>query len=160
MPETVRKPAILLVFTALLRIGLGLFFLIVALRKIPQLDITADFLTRSRILPEYFSLPLACIGVGMELTIGVCFVLRIAYRAASIWGSVMTSIFLLLYVQGWVRGLELSCNCLGNQHEVINYPMDSGLRLLLLGAVLILVWDSRQPERSLWKFRKLDFSDF
>ncbi len=154
-----RKPVILLVFINLLRIGLGIFFVVTSLLKIPQLDETADFLTRSRILPVECSLPLACIGVGMELLVGICFVLRRAYRAAALWGCVMTAVFLFLYVQGWVRGLELSCNCIGVKHVIIHYPLDSAMRALLLGAMIILAWDSRQNETKLWKFRRFDFSD-
>ncbi len=153
------KPVILTIFTNLLRTGLGLFFAVTAVLKIPQLDQTADFLTRSRLLPEQYSLPLACVGVGMELLVGICFVLRKTYRAAALWGGVMTAVFLFLYVQGWVRGLELSCNCLGTQHMIINYPLDTTLRVLLFVGVMILIWDSRHRQTSLWKFRSLDFSD-
>ena len=158
-PELVRKPLILLVFINLLRVGLGIFFVVTAVLKIPQLAETADFLTRSRLLPEECSLPLACIGVGMELLVGICFILRRAYRAAALWACVMTAVFLFLYVQGWARGLELSCNCLGTRHVIINYPLDSAMRALLFAATLVLAWDSRQSESFLWKFRRFDFSD-
>lgn len=157
--ESVKRPLILLVFINLLRVGIGMFFVVTSLLKIPHLDETADFLTRSRLLPAQCSLPLACIGVGMELLVGICFVSRWAYRAATLWGCGMTMVFLFLYVQGWMRGLELSCNCMGVRHTIINYPLDSVLRVLLVGAMLILVWDSRQSESGLWKFRRLDFSD-
>lgn len=154
-----RKPFILRLLLFLLRIGFGLFFLTVGLLKITQLSETADFITRSRLLPQAFSLPLACIGVGMELVVGVCLLFRLAYRGATLWGSVMTATFLFLYVQGWIRGLDLTCNCLGSPHSIVNYPTDTGLRVLLLGAMGILLWDSRQPDSGLWKFRKFDFSE-
>lgn len=154
-----RKPRLLLALTFLLRVGMGIFFLATGLLKIGSLDETADFLTRSRLLPAFFSMPLACTGVAMELVVGGCLLLRAAYRGATLWGCVMTSVFLLLYAQAWARGLELSCNCLGATHEIVNYPFDTGMRALLLGAMLILVWDSRQPSPLLWRFRRLDFSD-
>ncbi|MCH5285420.1 MAG: DoxX family protein [Akkermansiaceae bacterium] len=156
---TTRKPRLLLLLTFLLRVGMGMFFIITGLLKISGLDETAEFLTRSRLLPEFFSMPLACIGVAMELVVGVCLLLRLLYRGAALWGSVMTSIFILLYLQAWIRGLELSCNCLGSTHEIVNYPLDTGMRLLLLGGMLILVWESRQSSSYLWKFHRLDFSD-
>lgn len=156
---TPRKPRILLILTFMLRVGMGIFFLITGLLKIGALDETAQFLTRSRLLPEIFSMPLACTGVAMELVVGLCLTLRAAYRGATLWGCVMTGVFLVLYTQAWARGLELSCNCLGSTHEIVNYPLDTGMRALLLGAMLILVWDSRQPSTALWKFRRLDFSD-
>lgn len=154
-----RKPRLLLFLTFLLRVGMGVFFLCTGLLKISGLDETAQFLTRSRLLPELFSMPLACTGVAMELVVGACLLLRAAYRGAALWGCVMTGVFLLLYAQAWARGLELSCNCLGATHEIVNYPLDTGMRALLLGAMLILFWDSRQPNALLWKFRRFDFSD-
>lgn len=154
-----RKPKLLLALTFLLRVGMGLFFLSTGLLKIAHLDETAEFLTRSRLLPQLFSMPLACMGVAMELIVGGCLLMRAAYRGAALWGCVMTGVFLALYTQAWARGLELSCNCLGTSREIVNYPLDTGMRALLLGAMLILVWDSRQSNTLLWKFRKLDFSD-
>ena len=157
--RSTRRPRILLLLTFLLRVGLGLFFIITGLLKIGGLDETAEFLTRSRLLPEWCSMPLACTGVAMELVVGVCLLLRVAYRGATLWGSIMTGVFILLYMQAWARGLELSCNCLGSSHEIVNYPLDTGMRMLLFGGMLLLIWDSRQSSSYLWKFRRLDFSD-
>lgn len=142
---------------ALLRMGLGLFFLVTAFGKIAGLGETADFLTRSAILPAIFSLPLACIGVAMEITVAVCLVLRRSYRGATVWGAVMCSVFLLLYAQAWARGLELSCNCLGDTHDIVNYPLDTGLRFILLGAMALLIWDSRS-QAAPRKTKRFDFS--
>ncbi|MBQ7024477.1 MAG: DoxX family membrane protein [Akkermansia sp.] len=148
------------VLLSLLRIGLGVFFLVTGVLKIGELGETADFLTRSELLPEFFSMPLACIGIAMELVVAVCLVFRMSYRGAAIWGSVMTGVFLVLYAQAWARGLSLSCNCLGSTHEIVNYPQDTGVRLLLLGAMLLLVWDSRRYGAfSNRKPRSFDFSD-
>lgn len=143
----------------LLRLGLGGFFLLTGLQKLAGMDEMADFLTRSRILPAFFSMPLACIGLAMELVVAVCLLTRRSYRGATVWGVVMCSIFLLLYFQGWMRGLELSCNCLGSSHTITDYPFDTGMRLLLLGAMLLLFWDSRRPAPTFMKLRKYEFED-
>ena len=142
---------------SLLRLGLGLFFLITAVLKIDQLGDTAEFLTRSRLLPASCSLPLACIGVAMELVVALCLLLRRSYRGASLWALVMCTVYLLLYAQAWARGLDLSCNCLGSAHEIVNYPLDTGLRLLLLAAVTLLLWDARRP-RAARRGQRFDFS--
>ena len=157
--HTDRSPRVLQMLVFLLRVGLGLFFITTALLKVAHMDEMADFLTRSRLLPGMFSMPLASIGLAMELVVGVCLTFRLAYRGAALWGLVMTGIFTLLYAQAWARGLELSCNCMGSSHAIVNYPLDTTVRLLLLGAMALLVRDSRQSVALLWKFRKLDFSD-
>lgn len=143
----------------LLRLGLGGFFLLTGLQKLAGMDEMADFLTRSRILPAFFSMPLACIGLAMELVVAVSLLTRRSYRGATVWGVVMCSIFLLLYFQGWMRGLELNCNCLGSSHTITDYPFDTGMRLLLLGAMLLLFWDSRRPAPTFMKLRKYEFED-
>ena len=143
----------------LIRMGLGGFFLLTGLQKLTGMDEMADFLTRSRILPAFFSMPLACIGLAMELVVAVCLLTRRSYRGATVWGVVRCSTFLLLYFQGWVRGLELSCNCLGSSHTITDYPFDTGMRLLLLGAMLLLFWDSRRPAPTFMKLRKYEFDD-
>ena len=143
----------------LLRLGLGGFFLLTGLQKLAGMDEMADFLTRSRILPAFFSMPLACIGLAMELVVAVCLLTRRSYRGATVWGVVMCSVFLLLYFQGWMRGLELSCNCLGSSHTITDYPFDTGMRLLLLGAMLLLFWDSRRPPPPLLRPREHGVED-
>lgn len=153
-----KNTRIITVLLNLLRIGLGLFFLCTAAMKVSGLGETAEFLTRSRLLPEFFSLPLACTGVAMELLVGLALFTRRMYEGATIWGMVMCSVFLLLYTQAWARGLELSCNCTGTTHEIVNYPLDTGLRLLLLGGMILLFWDARRMAAEPRKLQQFDFS--
>ncbi len=145
---------------SLLRIGLGLFFLGTGLQKISGLDETAQFIIRSQLyLPELLAMPLACTGVAMELIVGACLLTRFLYRGAAAWGIIMCSVFLLLYAQAWARGLTLSCNCLGSTHAIDNYPLDTGMRVLLLGAMTLVLWDSRQESFTFGGTRKLDVSE-
>lgn len=143
-----------------LRLGLGGFFLLTGVQKVAAMNEMVDFLTRSRILPAFFSFPLACLGLAMELVVAVCLLTKWNYRGATVWGVAMCGVFLLLYFQGWLRGLELSCNCLGSTHEITDYPFDTGMRLLLLGGMLLLFWDSRRPAPTFMKLRKYEFEDF
>lgn len=142
-----------------LRLGLGGFFLLTGVQKLAAMNEMEDFLTRSSILPAFFSFPMACIGLAMELVVAVCLLTRRSYRGATLWGIVMCGVFLLLYFQAWMRGLELSCNCLGSTHEITDYPFDTGMRLLLLGGMLLLFWDSRRPAPTFMKLRKYEFDD-
>ena len=130
--------------TTLLRVGMGLFFLVVGIMKVAQVGDTANFIMRSDVLPQWCSTPLACAGIAMELVVAVCLLLKRHYQGATLWGTVMCCVFVFFYVQGWVRGLELSCNCLGTAHEIVDYPADTVLRLMLLGAMLLLHWDARR----------------
>ncbi len=144
----------------LLRVGMGVFFVGTGILKISSLDETAQFLMRSKLyLPEILTMPLACTGVAMELIVGACLLGRYMYRGAAAWGVIMCSVFLLLYAQAWARGLSLSCNCLGSTHEIDNYLLDTIMRLLLLGAMLLILWDSRQETFTFGEARRLDVSE-
>ncbi len=154
-----RKPHFLRLLFFLLRFGLGCFFLFTGLSKITALHETALMLTRSDILPESLSMPLASIGVAMELVVGLCLVFRLSYRAATLWLSVMCSVFVLLFVQAWLRGLSLSCNCWGELAEVTNYPLEVCYRLLILGAAILLCWDAFRENRLQPAKKPLNFSD-
>lgn len=152
-----RRPAVLFLLITMLRIGLGTFFIITGVLKTAQLNVTSEFLTRSRLLPEIFSLPLASLGVAMEVIVGLCLLLRKAYLGASFWGGIMSLIFFLLYTQAWVRGLDLTCNCVGTAHHIVNYPLDTALRLLLLVGMSLLIWDAMQKRTDIWKFTPIEF---
>lgn len=150
------------ILLTLLRIGLGAFFLINSVIKLNAKALweNAQFMTGSDILPEWCSMPLTCIGMMMELVVGVCLLFRLNYRGATIWGTVMTGVFFILYAQAWARGLELSCACTGSAHSIENYPVDTGARLLLVGGMLMLLWDSRRNgAEKKRKSPKFDFSD-
>lgn len=142
----------------LMRMGLGLFFLYTAVMKLGDMTTTASFLTRSDLLPELFSMPLAALGLAMEFLVGLAFLFKFSFRAAATWSVVMTSCYLALFLQAWARGLELSCNCLGSDTPIMNYPLDSAYRLLLLFACITMLWHACNEERRGPASKKLDFS--
>ncbi len=153
------RSAILRLMLNLVRLSLGVFFLYTSIAKVPDLPTTALFLTRSNIFPESASMPLACIGVAMEFVVGFCILFRCCYFATSLWSLVMTSSFIALFVQAWIRGLDLSCNCTGVTEHIANYPLEVGYRLLLAGACLITLWDAYRLSLIAKKGKPLDFSE-
>ena len=154
-----KKSIILSLMLLLLRLSLGIFFLWTSIQKFSDLPTTALFITRSLILPESFSYPLACIGVAMEFIVALGLITRCYYGGISLWASLMSGTFLLLFTQAWLRGLDLSCNCTGNEEPILNYPLDVGLRLLLFGSCLLLVWDAKRLSEQKKPRKNLDFSD-
>ncbi len=144
---------------AMLRVGLGLFFLYTSLSKVSDLAATADFMTRSRVLPEFFSMPLSCIGVSMEIVVALCLISKSMYRGASLWLVIMCGVFVVLFAQAWIRGLDLSCNCTGSLQAIENYPLEVSSRCILLAAGALLLWDAWRSEPRPWKSRPFDFSD-
>lgn len=143
----------------ILSIGLGIFFIIIGLMKLLQLDLLRADIVRFQMFPDGWEWGIAPLGVACELVIGCCLVFRKMYAAATIAGSLMCLLFVTIFVQGWIRGLPLSCACLGVERVVGNYPLEIFWRLLLLGGMLLLVWDSRRQNRLFNKVVRLDFRD-
>jgi hypothetical protein len=147
------------IFFTVLRVGMGLFFLIVGGRKVVQIDQLQADIVRFDFLPSGWEWIVACLAVALELVVGFSFVFKKLYQGATILGIAMACVFVSLFVQGWIRGLSLSCNCLGFEKEVVSYPTEVGMRLLLLGLMLALFWDAFHRGKTLFKPKRLDFSE-
>ncbi len=143
----------------ILRVGIGLFFLIVGVKKSLSVDRLEADIIRFDIVPVGWEWLLACLGIAVEIVIGVCFLFRKMYAGASLLGLMLTGCFVGIFVQGWIRGLSLSCNCLGVQRDVENYFFEVTWRVLLLGVMLLLFRDANNRERVYFKPVRLDFSD-
>ncbi len=158
-PYSMRKPISFIFLAFLVRLALGALFLYTGFSKVMDISGTAQTITQADILPVSYSLPLAYIGIAMEILLGFCLMFKLAYAATSLWTNVLCAVFLSIFVQAWIRGLDLSCNCLGMNSDVQEYPLEICLRLLLLGASLCLSWDAFHPNRVDKKKRSLDFSE-
>lgn len=145
--------------TKILSMGLGIFFIVIGLMKLFQLDLLRADIVRFQLFPDGWEWAIAPLGVACELVVGICLLFRKMYTAAAIIGSLMCFLFVTIFVQGWIRGLPLSCACLGVERVVDNYPLEIFWRLLLLGAMLVLVWDSMRQSRLFDKVVRLDFRD-
>lgn len=143
----------------LLRVAMGAFFLYTSFAKLGSMDETGQFITRSDIFPEYVSMPLAFVGIAMEMIVGFGLFFKWQYRGAVIWALIMCTSFIAFFINAWARGLSLSCNCFGSQDVIDNYPVELSYRLLLLGAILLLYWDVRRQRTQSWKRVELDLSE-
>ena len=86
----------------LLRLGMGGFFLFVAVRKLLHLDQLQETIDRFSIFPEAWGHPLACLGVSCEIAVGMGLLFRRTCAGAALLGSALTFAFVALFVQGWV----------------------------------------------------------
>ncbi len=144
----------------LLRWGMGIFFLVVAGRKILHLDVLQATIDRFAVFPPEWSHPMACLGLACELVVGLGLLIRRICAGAALLGSALTFSFVAFYVQGWIRGLSLSCNCLGGEAtDVISYPFEVGWRVGLFILMLLILWDSCKKGKHYFKFSRLDFSE-
>ncbi len=153
-----RRPLSVNIIIHLLRIAVASLFLYTGIGKVTDIAGTAQTITQADFLPLFFSTPLAYLAVSMEIVLGFCLLFKRHYPAATLWANLLCSVFLFIFVQAWIRGLDMSCNCLAMNMSVQEYPLEVSLRLILLGATLCLTWDAAHPIASTKRKRKLDFS--
>ncbi len=153
-----RKSLSIVVLVHILRLAIGLLFLYTGIGKVTDIETTAQTITQADVLPVVLSPPLAYLGVAMEIVLGFCLVFKRSYPAAALWANLLCFVFLLMFLQAWVRDLDMSCNCLAMNKSIQQYPLEVSLRLILLGASLCLTWDALNPSFSSKRKRNLDFS--
>ncbi len=143
------------VFFSILRLLLGAFFLFVGVRKLFRLDPFIEDIARFSLFPVSWEEWIAYTGIACELVIGVCFLLRRFYVPAVLLATCMCFSFVVIFVQGWIRGLSLSCHCLGVERQVTSYPFEVAWRVVLLGLVLSLLWEIYHKSRNLFSTSRL-----
>ena len=143
----------------LLRVGMGGFFLFVAGRKLLHLDQLQATIDRFSIFPEAWGHPLASLGGAGEIVGGLGLLFRRTCSGAALLGSALTFTFVALFVQGWIRGLSLSCNCIGVEREVTSYPFEVAWRLGLFALMLVILWSSSRKGKTYFNVTRLDFSE-
>lgn len=85
--------------------------------------------------------------MSCEIVVGLGLLFRRTCAGAALLGSALTFTFVALFVQGWARGLSLSCNCIGVERAVTSYPFEVAWRLVLFFLMLILLWDPAGREK-------------
>lgn len=139
----------------MIRILLGVFFLVTGVLKLTRMGPFVDDVARFDLFPPDWEMWIAYLGIGCELVVGFCFLARILYESA-VWLAVgMCSVFVAIFLQGWMRGLSLTCNCLGVERSVHSYPFEIGWRLILLLMVLSLLWEIHRKRRFVSTFGRL-----
>jgi len=149
---------------ALLRIALGVFFSVIAIAKMRSIAALIEEMGRFDVLPQllvdYHALEaVVYLGLALELVLGICLLGKWCYQAAVRMLPVLCLLFVLLFVQGWIRGLSLSCHCLGVARNVENYPLEVAWRVALMLLTALLLWDSYRQGKQVFHSRRMKVID-
>ena len=99
----------------LLRVSLGVIFIISSLSKLPHQSEFTTTVMSYRILPDALARPLAAVLPFVELFVGCCLVLGLFTQFASALSILMTMGFIVADVWAMARHVEgFRCGCLGN----------------------------------------------
>lgn len=123
-----------------IRIILAGFFIVAGGLKIwdPQ-SLTAAIETY-QVLPYSLAVLLSLYMPWLEVLAGIGILTKKLYVGSLLIIGGLLLLFIIALVQGWIRGLDVTCGCFGNADQTnnTNYPLLIGRDLLLLGAAGLL----------------------
>lgn len=117
----------------------GFFLVAGGLKIIDPKSLTAAIETY-QILPYAAAVVLSLYLPWLEVLAGLGVLLKKYYGGSLLILTALLALFTVALLQGWVRGLDVTCGCFGNPDHVnqTNYPFLVGRDLLLLAASLVL----------------------
>lgn len=130
-----------IIFRAI-QVGLGVVFVWAAGNKlfVSGLEVFLKDIGNFRLVGEPWDAVIAYTLPWLEMIVGLCLILHIQQRGASLLATLMTVVFLGAIISAWTRGIDLHCGCFGKSTEAVHYPWKTAQLLGQLGAcVLCLV---------------------
>lgn len=105
----------------LIRIALGIIFIVAAYPKIIRPDEFADGINNYRILPYFLVNIMAICLPWVELLFGLFLVFGLRLKAVSFGVLVLMVVFITALISAWVRGIDITCGCFGTGGEIVSY---------------------------------------
>jgi uncharacterized membrane protein YphA (DoxX/SURF4 family) len=134
------------VASTLLRLGLGVLWLVAGCLKVGDADGMVRSVRAFRVLPETLVHPVAYAVPFVEIALGVLLLLGLAVRAGALLSCLLLAVYIGAIAAAAARGLHIECGCFSKggdlakgapTHYTSELVRDS---LLLLASVLLAVW--------------------
>ncbi len=124
--------------TLLIRIILGLVFIISSIEKIIDPESFAVSITNYRIFPIFAVNFVAIIVPWVELITGLFVLFGFVIKESSFIVNIMLIIFIILIASAFIRGLDIECGCFGtlDGQKVGLQKIIENVVLLILGLKL------------------------
>ena len=138
--ESSRDPGIHRVIELILRIVLGLVFLLYGLDKIRQPGDFALAIANYKLLPGVFVNLLAVVLPWVEVLCGLLLIFGQWVRSAALLSAAMLAVFVAAVSISLLRGLDISCGCFntGGGRKIGTKLLVEDLLLLAMSLVLVL----------------------
>lgn len=135
MPKSVTEWIIFLA-----RLIIGGVFIYASIDKILNPDQFAKVIHNYRILPPGYINIMAIIAPWFEFTAGVCLVVGLKYRGASLIVAGMLVIFTIALISAYSRGLNINCGCFSTSSSAKSDLLVRAIEdiLLLIGCLIIM----------------------
>ena len=131
----------------LVRLGIGTIFIYAGLMKmISPVRFTID-IHNYHLLPWPMVVALAFYLPWLEIVCGLALLSGRLYRVAIALLVGLIIIFIVASASARIRGIDISCGCLGHLSDNLSFGWHLGLNIMLLVA-LIALWSSKHLRRT------------
>lgn len=127
----------------IIRFGIGGFFIIAGLIKIVDPAGFAFEIDHYQLLPWVAVAAVALYLPWLELLCGIALITRCWSRAAAMLILMMLIVFVIALGSAWIRGLDISCGCLGGEGNASNIPMVILRDLVMICGILHILMRKR-----------------
>ena len=121
------------------RIVLGGLFVWASIHKIRYPFLFLATVYDYEIVSVKFGIALAVLLPGLELLVGICLMVRIFPKSASLFCVAMLSMFLFAQISVLMRGLTVDCGCFGIEESPVTSQILARTGLMLGLAILVCV---------------------
>lgn len=125
-------------FWFILRLAFGGLFIFSGVMKLKDPIFFADVVRNYQLIGDPIAPALALLVPWIEIFAGIAVMLERFVRGGSFILTGALMVFTLAIAISWIRGLDITCGCFG-QNEELNYPVKMVQNILLL-AVGIAIW--------------------
>jgi len=136
-PDRVRRRGIAGPLAVLARLVLGGIFLISGVAKIADPVRFLLTLREFQLIPRALESFLAVYLPWLEFLLGLCLVLGILHRTASLLVAVLNGVFILAIGSVMARGIEVDCGCFGLLADVLHLPDMADGKAIIRNLVLM-----------------------
>jgi uncharacterized membrane protein YphA (DoxX/SURF4 family) len=128
------------VLVLVLRIALGLVFVVAGGLKIGHADVFAGQIAGFELLPQALIAPLALLLPFVEVLVGAYLIVGLFTRAAAIAAAVMLAVFDTAIAWAVVHGLHASCGCFGPSDQTTTSWGEVARDAAIVVVAVIIAW--------------------
>ncbi|MGB9770798.1 MAG: MauE/DoxX family redox-associated membrane protein [Candidatus Kapaibacteriota bacterium] len=135
-----RRTKYFLIFCLLFRILLGIVFIYAAIGKIYEPNSFFKEIVNYRIFPDILAQIFAITIPWIELVVGLFLIFGVRLRTTSFISILLLSVFTILVLSAWARGLNINCGCFAHHIEYVDYKKVLENLLLIACGVFIFLF--------------------
>lgn len=126
-------------FWFLLRLAFGALFIFSGVMKLKDPVFFADVVRNYQLIGDPIAPAMALFVPWVEIFAGIAVMLDRFVRGGSFLLTASLVVFTLAIAISWMRGLDITCGCFG-QNEELNYPVKMVQNFVLLVAGIAIWW--------------------